>query len=192
MGLSVPPTVFHPRYFISSERFAEFIDNLDLRGNRVVDVGTGTGILAIAAARAGSENVVATDVNPNAAHSVLENARHNAVSDRVTPVCMDLLSAFEARPLFDVIMMNPPKHMGEPSDLADRGWNSGPGHRDIAALFEQAYLRLKPDGRLFVMFSSHSDLDLIEKLIARAGFQFRVAKKYSIFIDSFILYECAR
>jgi hypothetical protein len=33
---------------------------------------------------------------------------------------------------------------------------------------------------------------LIENLIERAGFNFRVVKKYSIFIDSFILYECAR
>jgi len=192
MGFSVPPTVFHPRYFISSERFAEFIGTLDLRGSRVIDVGTGAGILAIAAARAGSENVIATDINPNAALSVPENARRNALGDRVAPVCMDLLSAFAPRPLFDVIIMNPPKHMGEPRDLADRGWNAGPNHRDIAALFDQAYQRLKPDGRLFVMFSSHSNLDLIKKLIAHAGFQFRIVKKYSIFIDSFVLYECTR
>jgi len=32
--LTVRPTVFHPRYFISSECFAEFIDGLDLRGHQ--------------------------------------------------------------------------------------------------------------------------------------------------------------
>ena len=65
MHLSVHPTGFYPRYFVSSERFANFIAQLDLRGKRVVDVGTGTGILAIAAAHAGSEIVIATDINPN-------------------------------------------------------------------------------------------------------------------------------
>jgi predicted nicotinamide N-methyase len=64
MRLIVRPTVFHPRYFISSRRFAEFIDTLNLGGKRVLDVGTGTGILAIAAARAGAETVIATDINP--------------------------------------------------------------------------------------------------------------------------------
>src|SRR5258708_33325003 len=41
--LSVPPTVFHPRFFLSSEYFAEFIDRLDLSGKSVADIGTGSG-----------------------------------------------------------------------------------------------------------------------------------------------------
>jgi release factor glutamine methyltransferase len=192
MQLVVPPTVFHPRYFISSERFAEFIGGLALDGKRVVDIGTGTGILAIAAARAGAERVIATDINPNASLSVPENARRNGAGDRITAVCMNLLSGFAPVALFDVIIANPPKHAREPRDLADRGWHAGPNNRDIADLFEQAYARLTPEGKLYVMFSSDSDLDGIERLIARAGFRSRVVRRYSIFIESFVLYECAR
>jgi release factor glutamine methyltransferase len=156
------------------------------------DVGTGTGILAIAAARAGAERVIATDINPNAALSVPQNARGNGAGDRVTAVCMNLLSGLVAAPLFDVIVANLPKHPQEPRDLADRGWHGGPSHRDITPLFDQAYERLKPNGQMYVMFSSHSDLDLIDNVIKRAGFKFCIAKKYSIFIDSFVLYECTR
>jgi methylase of polypeptide subunit release factors len=188
LRLTVRPTVFHPRYFISSERFAEFIDQLDLRGKCVVDVGTGSGILALAAARAGAEFVVATDINPNAALTAADNARANGFA-AVSAVCSDLLSAFAPRPLFDVVLSSPPKHAGEPCDLADRGWHAGPHYRDIVALFEQASERLKPGGRILVMVSSDSDLDLFDKLIESAGLRARVAREYSIFIESFIIYE---
>ena len=93
-ALIVHPSVFHPRYFISSGRFAKFVSSLDFSGKRVIDIG----ILAIAAARAGSKNVFATDINPNAALSVAENARMNGVNSYVTAACMDLLSGFVPRP----------------------------------------------------------------------------------------------
>jgi methylase of polypeptide subunit release factors len=192
MRLIVRPTVFHPGYFLTSERFAGFIETLDLRGKRVIDVGTGTGVLAIAAARSGAATVIATDINPNAALSVPENSRANGVGDRVIAVCMDLLSGLAPAPLFDVIVGNVPKHTQEPRDLADKGWHSGPGHCYIIPLFAQAYQRLRPDGRLYVMLSSHSELELIEQAIEAAGFRWRIAREYSILIESFVLYECIR
>jgi release factor glutamine methyltransferase len=187
--LVIRPTVFHPRYFLSSECFAKFIDKLDLSGKRVADIGTGSGILALAAARAGAENVVATDINPNAALTAAENARANGVGDHVVAVCTNLLSAFAPRPLFDVILSSPPKHGGEPRDLADRGWHAGQNYQDIAALFDQSRERLKPGGRLYVMVSSHSDLRLLGSLIDRAGFRGSLVHKQSIFIDSFFIYQ---
>ena len=186
--LVVHPTVFHPRYFLSSEYFAEFISHLDLRGKRVVDVGTGSGILALAAARAGAENVIAADINPNAALTAAENARANGVDDRVSALCSDLLSALAPRPLFDVILSSPPKHAGKPRDLADRGWHAGPHYCDIAALFDQSRERLNPGGYLYVMVSSDSDLKLFSAFITKAGFQAQLVAERSIFIESFLLY----
>jgi release factor glutamine methyltransferase len=181
--------VFHPRYFISSECFAKFVDGLDLRGKNVVDVGTGSGILALAAARAGAANVMATDINPNAALTAAENARANGVGERVVAVCTNLLSAVAPRPLFDVILSSPPKHAGEPRNLADRGWHAGPNYRDIAALFHQSRERLKPGGRFYVMVSSDSDLNLLGTLVDQAGFRARLVLEQSIFIESLIIYE---
>jgi methylase of polypeptide subunit release factors len=42
--LRVRPTVFHPRFFLSSEYFAKFVDTLDPSGKSVADIGTGSGI----------------------------------------------------------------------------------------------------------------------------------------------------
>ena len=167
--LVVRPTVFHPRIFLTSEFFAAFVDRLDLRGKRVADVGTGSGIIALAAARAGAANVVAVDINPNAARTALDNARVNGFNGRVTAVCSNLLSALAPRRQFDVILSNPPYFPEEPLDLADRAWNAGPGYRDIAPLFEQARARLAPGGSMYLLISSGSDFELLGSLIERAG-----------------------
>src|SRR6266404_3010231 len=160
--LSVPPTVFHPRFFLSSEYFAEFIDRLDLSGKSVADIGTGSGILALAAARAGATNVLALDINPNAARSARENAQANGFGNCVTAVCANLLDSLAPRPLFDVILSSPPKH---------------------------AHERLKPGGSIYVMLSSDSDLDLLGRLINKAGLRARLVYERSFYIESMILYE---
>jgi len=187
--LVVRPTVFHPRWFITSEFFASFIARLDLRGKRVADVGTGSGILALAAARAGAMHVAAVDVNPSAALTAVENARANGYGDHLMAVCSNLLSALAPVGLFDVIISSPPSFPGEPRDIADRAWHAGPNYRDVVPLFDQARERLSPGGRVYFLVSSDSDLDLFSALIARARFQARMVAERSILIETLIIYE---
>ena len=191
-SMTVPPTVFHPRWFLTSEFFASFIGNLDLAGKRVADVGTGSGILALAAARAGAAKVVGFDINPNAAFAVAENARRNGLGDKVEGLCSDLMAAVPAEPAFDVIVSSPPSFPGEPLDLADRAWHAGPEYRDIAALFQQARERLTPDGKMYLLLSSDSDLAFLHHLSAQAGFEAALVAERSILLESFILYELIR
>ncbi|MDC7789976.1 50S ribosomal protein L11 methyltransferase [Rhodoplanes sp. TEM] len=187
--LAVLPTVFDPRRFLTSEYFAGFIGTLDLDGLRVADVGTGSGILALAAARAGAAQVLAVDINPNAVRAAVENAAANGLADRVDGIGSNLLSAVAARPLFDVIISSPPSFPGEPRDVADRAWVAGPDYRDIAGLFVQARERLRSDGRMYVLFSSDSDLHRLGALISEAGFAARLVGDRSIVLETFILYE---
>jgi methylase of polypeptide subunit release factors len=187
--LTVPPTVFHPRVFLTSKYFARFIGKLDLAGKSVAEVGTGSGILALAAARAGADRVTAIDINPNAAYAASKNARDNGLGDQVKGVCSNLMSALKPGPHFDVIITSPPSFPGEPRDLADRAWHAGPGYRDIAALFDQARERLAPGGVVYLLLSSDSDLQRLGELIHRAHFSAHLVGRQSIFIEEFILYE---
>jgi methylase of polypeptide subunit release factors len=187
-GLAVYPTVFHPKLFLTSEFFARFLSTIDLEGKRVADVGTGSGILALAAARAGA-SAVALDINPEAVKAATDNARANGLRGRVTAIRSDLLSRLPPDPSFDVIISNPPFFSGEPRDIADRAWVAGPEYRDIKPLFEQARQRLRPSGKMYVLLSSDSDLHFLGRLIASAGFQARIATAFSIMIESMIIYE---
>jgi release factor glutamine methyltransferase len=187
--LSVGPTVFHPRYFLTSEFFASVIDRLDLTGKRVADVGTGSGILALAAVRAGAESVAAIDINPNAVSTTAENARANRFENSIYTVCSNLFAAVPACRQFDVIISSPPSFPGEPRDIADRAWHAGANYGDIAQLFKQARERLTVDGCVYILLSSDSDLDLFGALIAEAGFAARLVAERSIMIETLLIYE---
>ena len=189
LSLTVRPTVFHPRYFLTSKFFADFIGTLDLTGKAVADVGTGTGILALAAARAGAAHALAIDINPNAVKSAAENAQANGYGARVAAMCSDLFSDVPPDARFDVILSSPPSFAGEPRDLADRAWHAGTEYRDIAQIFEQARNRLSPGGRMYVLLSSDSDLDLFGVLIKRAGFRPKLNSDRSIYIETLLIYE---
>lgn len=52
-------------------------------GMRVLDLGTGSGILAIAAAKLGADTVFALDVDPSAIQAAGDNIRHNRVARKV-------------------------------------------------------------------------------------------------------------
>jgi len=76
---------------------------------RIVDLGTGSGILAVSLAleRPGAR-IVATDRSPSALALTAANARRHGVGGRVMPVASDWLSAFSRRLLFDLVVANPP------------------------------------------------------------------------------------
>jgi HemK-related putative methylase len=187
--LTVGPTVFDPRYFLTSEFFAEFILSLELSGKRVADVGTGSGILALAAAKAGAAKVVATDINPNAVATTVENARANSLDDRVQAVSGDLLAPIPQDTRFDVILTNPPFFEGHARDVADRAWYAGPNFRDISSLFQQVRERLAPAGRGYVVLSSNCDMWAFANLVQRAGLRSARVRERSFFIESIIIYE---
>ena len=65
-------------------------------GDRVIDVGTGSGILAIGAALVGAKDVVAIDIDPAAVKVAKENVEHNGLSDRITVLEGNLLEKNDA------------------------------------------------------------------------------------------------
>jgi ribosomal protein L11 methyltransferase len=61
----------------------ELLESLDVSGLKVLDVGTGSGVLAVAAARLGAARVDAVDVEEESVDNAGENALLNGVADRI-------------------------------------------------------------------------------------------------------------
>jgi ribosomal protein L11 methyltransferase len=66
-------------------------------GDTVVDIGTGSGVLAIAAVKLGAARALVTDCDATAAAVARDNARINGVADRVSVIIGDLFGGLTAR-----------------------------------------------------------------------------------------------
>ena len=80
------------------------LEGLIKGGQRVFDVGTGSGILAITAAKLGATDITAMDYDNTAVKIAGENIRANGVEDKIKTGRSDLLQAFEGKA--DIIIAN--------------------------------------------------------------------------------------
>ena len=74
------------------------------KGGTLLDVGTGSGILAIAAARLGAKGIVAVDIDPDAVRVAKENVEHNGLSEFIEVRKGDLLQGLSRK--FDFAVAN--------------------------------------------------------------------------------------
>jgi ribosomal protein L11 methyltransferase len=95
-------TGLHP----STEMCMLFMEETDLQGLHVLDVGAGSGILSIAAIRSGAEHAVAVEIDSVAVRSLRENVALNDMLSRITVVEGDIKSSVTGERKFPVILAN--------------------------------------------------------------------------------------
>lgn len=82
----------------------EFLESVVKGGEKVADVGVGSGILSIAAVKLGAREVVAIDVDAKAVAIARENVRKNGVSGKIHVICGDGLNVVKGS--YDIIVSN--------------------------------------------------------------------------------------
>ncbi|MDO8604454.1 MAG: methyltransferase [bacterium] len=143
------------------------IQNLPLlNGLRVADVGTGTGIIAIFAAKQGAREVVATDVSGVAIENAQVNVIANNVVDRVKILKTNLLDDVQGK--FDLICANLP--------ILDELWETQGVKTEatIEVFLKEAKMSLNLGGQIYLSWGSFAEKkDIIEDLFKKHGYDFR-------------------
>ncbi len=121
---------------------------------RALDMGTGSGVGAVFAARRGYR-VVGVDLNPEAVRCAHLNVLLNHLEDQVEIRQGDLFAPV-AGERFALVLFNPPFFRGEPNGLFDLAWRSTDVMERFAAGLPAA---LDSSGRALVLLSTHGDGD---------------------------------
>ena len=82
----------------------ELLEGIDLKDKEIADVGTGSGILAIACAKLGAKHVLGLDIDPLSIKTARENVKVNNCEDKIEVMESDLLNT--SKDNYDLIIAN--------------------------------------------------------------------------------------
>jgi len=198
-SLSVPESVYAPKEDSLLLAFAV----RSLARGKVLDLGTGSGIQAIAAAQKPLVTaVVATDINPEALGAAEANAVAAGVVGKIAFIESDLFSSLAVEK-FDCICFNPPylptaddEHV---SGSLDAAFDGGPdGRRLTDAFISQVKAFLAPKGIVLLVSSSLADsagegngnAETLAKLEAQ-GFKCEILVSQKFFFEELVIISAA-
>ncbi|MCX6695598.1 MAG: methyltransferase [Candidatus Altiarchaeota archaeon] len=160
-------------------------ENLDVReGDKVLDLGTGSGIQALTAASTASW-VLGVDVNPKAVEVASANARLNRIRN-VEFRASDLFGSVPER--FDLIIFNPP-YLPTDDDVIDMALDGGDkGVEVILRFIGEAQAHLNSCGRIQFIISSINNVKAVENALSK-DFRFRYAAEKKLFFEKLFVVE---
>jgi release factor glutamine methyltransferase len=149
----------------------------EIAGSRVLEIGTGSGLVSLCCLQAGAEHVVATDVNSNAIHNVRyntveafgdENRLDARLVPRRSPGAWTVIKSDER---FDFIISNPPWEDSQPKNVEEYALYD-PEFLLLDSIVTGARQRLRPRGRMWLAYGCVTAIRRIEMLTRQEKLQY--------------------
>jgi release factor glutamine methyltransferase len=158
------------------------------RFRRALEIGTGTGYLALLLARI-SKKVVASDIEDTIINLAKRNALRNGLKN-IEFVKSELFNNIEGT--FDFIIFNPPYLPGEipESSYIERAIYGGQGGLEIIVPFlKSAKKFLRKNGLIWILISSLSDITTFRKFLVLYNYRYKIIDLKRLFFEVLYLYE---
>jgi release factor glutamine methyltransferase len=149
-----------------------------VRGKRVLEIGTGTGLIALCCLQAGAAQVVATDINPQALVNAAHNAEALGLADRLELRLVDFRSPGAFSPLaegerFDLILSNPPWENQTPRTIAEYALYDEQ-FQLLRSLLGGLRLHLAPGGRAYLAYGCREAIRQLHHHAALEGLHVKI------------------
>jgi release factor glutamine methyltransferase len=179
ISIKVLPGVFHPGLFHSTSFILDYLSKHPLQGKSVVEVGCGSGLIAIHCAKSGAK-VTAIDLSEKAILNTSLNCRINS-----TPVDIVHSDLFDSVPkqTFDWIIINPPYYAKKAEREEDLAWNCGEDFQYFKKLFRQLRDYAAPDSCTIMVLTRGCDFRKILDLGENAGYSSELVAKNNVLFD---------
>ena len=172
--------VYHP-----AEDTYLVMDNL-IPGNRVLEIGCGTGIISIYCARMG-RHVTCCDISQKA----LECTEKNAIRNRASLQILNSSLFQNVEGIFDTIIFNPPYLPVEDRMEGAEQWSGGnDGFEVITPFLKGAESHLDEAGSIYTIFSSLTDIQGLISSFPNYVFKEKASESY--FFETLFLYQIFR
>ncbi len=171
-----------------------FAENLNVqKSEKVLDLGTGCGILGILAAERASA-VVSVDINPYSIRCAKENAKLNDMQSRIYYVQGDLFTPLNVSFKFDLVIFNAPYLPADEEEMESwigRAWAGGTTGRQIIDRFiAEVPKYLKGKGKVLLMQSTLAGVNETLRKVSDCGMSGRVIAECTLpFFETIKLVE---
>ncbi|HWZ21452.1 MAG TPA: methyltransferase [Cytophagaceae bacterium] len=188
--LVVSPGVFHPGFFFSTKFLADFVSKLELKNKKICEPGVGAGLISLSALRKGAL-VTAFDVNAAAIDNCKRNFELNKSLFTNPSFTIYQSDLFDQIPIqtFDYVAVNPPYFFGKISNDASMAWYAGEEGEYFEKFFRQLGDYLHADSKIYMILADNCELEKIEFIAAKYGFQFSLAESKKIWWERNFIFE---
>ena len=164
--LEIPPQVFHPGFFFSTQLLLQYIIKLPLHEKNFLELGCGSGLISIVAVKKGAR-VTATDINPVALDFLKKNCSRNSVKPEI--IESDLFNNVPKKQ-YDIIAINPPYYKKKPVTPQDYAWFYGENGEYFSGLFDTIDNYIHTNTEILMVLFEGCDMDMIRGFAAEKKF----------------------
>ncbi len=173
------PGVFHPGFFHSTKFILSYLTDKDLDGKSFLELGCGSGLVSIVAAKACS-NVTSSDLSLRALENTKRNANLNNVFLKI--VYSDLFDSIDKTP-FDWIVINPPYYARKPEREQDLAWYCGENFEYFHKLFASLNDYTHSVSQVIMVLTKGADVKTIEAIAKKHTFHLELLRENPVFFD---------